>query len=165
MSYEEALDALYAAEPGAFTAERGRLARELRAEGRRVEAERLAKLRKPTAAAALLNALAREERRDVDLLLDAGHRLQQSQAGVLQGGERETFERARATERDALRRLLAAAGRRGASPPVLRQVEQTLRTAAVSDEGRELLARGRFATPLEPSGLGLGAARSSLRPV
>jgi hypothetical protein len=155
LDLDDAIDELYGAAPEQFVAERARLARGLREEGKRDEAERVAKLRKPTAAAALLNRLAREERRDVDLLLDAGHRLRESQEGMLRGGDRATFERARATERDALRRLLASAERAGASASVLRQVEQTLRTASVSEEGRELLARGRFETPLEPGGFGL----------
>ena len=59
----------------------------------------------------MLNRLARRERRDVDLLLDAGHRLRRARAGVLHGAERETFEDARRNESDARKRLRQAAER------------------------------------------------------
>src|SRR5205085_1267793 len=58
------------------------------------------------------------------------------------------------TEREALRRLTQQASELlgGASSQALSQIGSTLRTAAVSEEGRELLARGRFTTPLESEG-------------
>ncbi len=160
MTLDEAIDELYGADLDAFTAERTRLARELRTEGSRDEALELQQLRKPTVAAWALNQLARRNRRYVDLLLDAGHRLREAQAAALRGEEREAFERARATERDALRRLrkeaerLLREDRGGASPAVLSQIDETLRTAAISEEGRERLARGRFTAPLVPEGFG-----------
>src|SRR5512141_3189256 len=145
MTLDEAIDELYGADLRAFVAERARLVRELRAQGDREDAEELAKLRKPTVFAWTLNQLARRERRDVDLLLDAGHRPREAQAGVLHGGDRVEFERARDLERAAARLL------GGSSSSVLPQVSSTLRSAAVSEEGRELLARGRFTVPLEPA--------------
>jgi hypothetical protein len=145
MTFEEAADRLYGVPLDEFTAERTRLAKELGGD----EGKALAGLRKPTTAAWILNRLAREHRRDVDLLLDAGHRLREAQAGVLKGDERETFERARKQEADALRRLVREAQALGASGSALQQVEQSLRAAAVSEEGRELLARGRFVKPVE----------------
>ncbi|MDX6473357.1 MAG: hypothetical protein QOK22_2173 [Gaiellaceae bacterium] len=160
MTLDDAIDELYGAELAAFVALRATLVRELRAQGDTEDAERLAKLRKPTVFAWTLNQLARRERRDVDLLLDAGHRLREAQAGVLRGADRTEFERARQIEKDALRRLEhAAAGllaekRGGASNSLLQQISSTLRTAAVSEEGRELLARGSFVAPLESEGFG-----------
>jgi hypothetical protein len=68
---------------------------------------------------------------------------------VLRGDERESFESARKQEVDAMRRLLREAESLGASGSALAQVEQSLRAAAVSEEGRELLARGRFVKPFE----------------
>jgi hypothetical protein len=154
MTYDEAADALYGVQLEDFVAERTRLARELRAEDRADDAAAVAKLRKPTLAAWALNQLARQHRRDVDLLLDAGHRLREAQAGVLRGGERDAFEQARKTEADALRRLARAAqsllGGAG-SGAVVGQVDRSLRAAAVSDEGRERPARGRFSKPLDPA--------------
>src|SRR5437868_15153903 len=104
MDLEGAIDELYGASLEDFVSERTRWAKEWREAGSREQAEAVAKLRKPTVAAWVLNQLARRNRRDVDLLLDAGHRLREAQAGVLSGKEREGFEQARKTERDALRR-------------------------------------------------------------
>jgi hypothetical protein len=158
VTLDEAIDELYGADLDAFTAERTRLARELRGGGSRDEALELQQLRKPTTAAWALNQLARRNRREVDLLLDAGHRLREAQAAALRGDERESFEHARTTEREALRRLnqeaerLLREERGGASPAVLSQIDETLRAAAISEDGRERLARGRFTAPLVPEG-------------
>src|SRR5438876_11848144 len=105
MNIEQAIDELYAADLEQFVAERTRLAKALRDAGDREGAEAFAKLRKPTVAAWVLNQLARRNRREVDLLLDAGHRLREAQAEALTGEEKGEFERARKTERDALRSL------------------------------------------------------------
>ncbi len=154
MTLDEALDHLYGVDSEAFVAERKRLARELKDAGDAASADAVAKTRKPTVAAWALNQLARKQRRDVDLLLDAGHRLRQAQEGVVGGADRAAFEQAQMTERDALRRLTQHASELlgGASSQALAQISSTLRTAAVSEEGRELLARGRFTAPLEAEG-------------
>jgi len=154
VTLDEALDELYGAALDEFVAERKRLAKKVDGE----EAKRLAALKKPNVAAWVLNQLARRERRDVDLLLDAGHRLRQAQAGVLRGAEKESFEDARRKESDALKRLTKAAERllrdaRGtASASTLTQVNESLRAAAITEQGRELLARGRFTEPLRATG-------------
>ncbi len=154
MTLDDALDHLYGVDPAEFVAERKRLARELKNAGDTASADTIAKTRKPTVAAWALNQLARNQRRDVDLLLDAGHRLRQAQEGVVGGDDRAAFEQAQSTERDALRRLTQHASELlgGASSQALAQISSTLRTAAVSEEGRELLARGRFTEPLESEG-------------
>jgi hypothetical protein len=166
VTLDEATDHLYAVDLDAFVAERTRLARELRDAGDRAGAERVAKLKKPTVAAWALNQLARQRRRDVDLLLDAGHRLRQAQEGVVGGADRETFEKAQKTQRDALRRLTQQASQLlgGASSQASSQISGTLRAAAVSEEGRELLARGRFTTPLEPEGFDVFGSLPASRP-
>jgi hypothetical protein len=154
VTLDEALDELYGAALDEFVAERKRLANKLGGD----DAKEVAALKKPNVAAWVLNQLARRERRDVDLLLDAGHRLRQAQAGVLRGAEKETFEDARRKESDALKRLTKAAERllrdaRGsASASTLAQINESLRAAAITEEGRELLARGRFTEPLRASG-------------
>lgn len=142
MTLDEALDELYGAPPEAFVATRTRLAKELGGD----EGAAFAKLRKPTRAAAILNRLAREQRRDVDLLLDAGHRLRQA------GLDKAAIDRARTAESGALKRLAQAAERLGARGRAPAQVAESLRAAVVTEEGRELLARGRFVEPLRASG-------------
>jgi len=150
---EDALDELYSVDLAEFVATRKRLAQELRAAGKKDDAAALAAARKPVLSAWVLNRLARSERRDVDLLLAAGHRLRQAQSSLLRGGGRDEFANARDAQEPALARLTEAArallegGREGASPSVIAQVGATLRSAAVGDEGRALLARGRFEKP------------------
>src|SRR6266536_2491167 len=114
MSLDEAIDELYGADLDDFVAERARLAKGLREEGDGAGAQTMAKLRKPSVASWVLNQLARRNRREVDLLLDAGHRLREAHAGALSGAEREAFE-----------------------------------------DGRELLARGRFVQPMRGQGFDL----------
>jgi hypothetical protein len=158
MTLDDAVDRLYSVELADFTEERNRLAKELRDEGRRDEAAEVAKLRKPTVAAWAVNQLARRHRRDVDLLLDAGHRLRQAQAGVLRGSDKEEFERARATEREVVQRLTNEAAELlggSTSSATLAQIAETLRAAVVSEAGREQLARGQLAAALEPEGFGV----------
>jgi hypothetical protein len=134
VTFDDAVDELYGAALEEFVAVRNRLAKELGGD----EGKQLATLRKPNIAAWTLNQLARQSRREVDLLLDAGHRMRQ--AGV----EREAFQQARAKEADALKRLTKAAEELGVSAAVIAKVNAALRAAAVSEQGRELLARGRF---------------------
>ena len=167
MDLEVATDELYAAGLDEFVSERSRLAKALREAGRTEDAQAFAKLRKPTVPAWVLNQLSRRSRRDVDLLLDAGHRLREAQAVALAGKEKDEFERARKTERDALRTLnkeaerLLIAERGGASASVLNQVGEALRAAAISETGRETLARGRFTEPMRAEGFDVKLARDS----
>ena len=162
MTLEDAIGHLYGVDLDDFAAERTRLAKELRSAGQKDDAAAVAKLRKPTVAAWVLNQLARRNAREIDLLLHAGHRLRTSQAGVVRGGTREAYEQARQAEADALRHLgreaeaLLRSERGGATDATVVQIVNGLRAAAVSDEGRERLARGTFVRPPEePSGFGL----------
>ncbi len=168
---DEAADQLYASSLEDFVSERKRLVKELRAAGKPADAETLAKSRKPNVAAWVLNQLARRNRRDVDLLLDAGHRLRETQAGVLGGQDREAFERAQTTQSDILRRLrskaeqLLKAERSGAAATVLNQIEEALRATAISETGREALARGRFVEPPRAEGFDVVSQLAGVPPI
>jgi hypothetical protein len=158
LDLEGAIDQLYSVDLSEFTSHRNSLAKELRGEGRRAAAEQVKELHKPTLAAWTVNQLARRNRREVDLLLDSGHRARDAQRGLLSGEERGGLEQALKTERRALQDLLGSARtilrERGSEPQpaLLEKVSQTLRAAAVTDEGREALARGRLTEELEPAG-------------
>jgi hypothetical protein len=154
LDLEDALDELYDGELADFTARRDTLAKALRDEDRTEDAERVKQLRKPTVPVWIVNQLARRNRRDVDLLLDAGHRAREAQRGVLSGSARDELEQALQSERIALQRLTAAAHDLSDAPSAstIERVARTLRAAAVTDEGRELLARGRLTAELEPPG-------------
>ncbi|MGH3019504.1 MAG: hypothetical protein ACRDNR_05000, partial [Gaiellaceae bacterium] len=161
LDIDQELDRLYGAAPSEFVAERRRIERALRDEGRRGEADDVKALAKPTTAAWIVNQLAREKRRDVDRLLAAGERLRTAQRAAVAGEGASSFDEAREEESEARRRLTEAAdsllAERGqkASQPMLDQVDQTLRAAAVLDEGRELLASGRLVRELESGGFEL----------
>src|SRR5581483_743499 len=79
-------------------------------------------------------------------------------AAVLRGASRDVFQRARSDEAKALGRLLDQAEavlEDRASATVLGQIRESLEAAAVSDEGRALLARGRFSAPITRHGFDL----------
>jgi hypothetical protein len=158
LDLDAAIDELYSLDPDEFTTRRNELAKQLRGDGRRAAADQVKDLRKPSLPAWAVNQLARRNRREIDLLLDAGHRARDAQRGVLSGEDRGGLEQALQTERQALQTLNSAARavlreRRSEPPPALLQkISQTLRAAAVTDEGREALARGRLTKELEPAG-------------
>jgi hypothetical protein len=170
MNLDEASDQLYSSSLDDFVSERTRLAKELRTAGKPEDAGTLSESRKPTVGAWVLNQLARRNRRDVDLLLDAGHRLREGQAGALGGHDREAFVRAQKTQSDLLRRLRGEAERllreeRGvAAATVLNQVEEALRATAVSETGREALARGGFVEPPQAEGFDVVSELAGMAP-
>jgi hypothetical protein len=152
---EDELDRLYGVPLAEFVAERTRLATALRKEGRRAEAEQVKELRKPSVSVWTVNQLARRDRKDLDLLLDAGTRLAAAQRALLTGGDKKAFEQASNDEREALNRLSKKAqsilAERG-STATLERVNSTLRAAAVSETARPDLARGRLVSDVDPTG-------------
>ena len=146
MSLEEELDRLYALPLNEFTAARDELAKRLRADGERDLADEVKGLRKPTVAVWLVNQLAREREMDVKRLLKAGEALGKAQASA------KGFAEARSDEQHALGRLASAAREAGVGPQAADRAIQTLRAASLTDEGRDLLKRGRLTEELEPPG-------------
>ena len=108
-------------------------------------------MKKPSVAAWVVNQLARKHRKDVDLLLDAGYRIREARAACSTGrsagalrGPTPPAESARCAARrgeESARRARHSSASRG-----------RLRAAGVTDEGRELLARGRFTGDLALQG-------------
>jgi hypothetical protein len=145
---EDELDRLYGLPLNDFTAARDEIAKRLRGEGERELADEVKALRKPTAAVWVVNQLAREREVDVKRLMKAGEALAKAQASAT----REDFQQARADEQHALERLASAAREAGVGPQAADRAVQTLRAASLTDEGRELLKRGRLTEELEPPG-------------
>jgi hypothetical protein len=150
---ERELDGLYQVPPGGFTAARDALAKRLRDEGEREQAEQVKKLRKPPAPVWLVNRLSRERELDVQRLAKAGEALGKAQAGGLSS---EDFVAARDEEQRSLERLHDAARelaeREGVGAPSVERATQTLRAASLTDEGRKLLKQGRLTEELQPPG-------------
>jgi hypothetical protein len=149
---ERELDRLYQLPPGEFTAARDELAKRLRDEGEREQAEEVKKRRKPPVAVSLVNLLARERELDVQRLAKAGEALTASQ----RKGDADAFEEARSEEQRALERLSQAAReiaeREGFGGSAVERATQTMRAASLTDEGRGRLKQGRLAEELQPPG-------------
>jgi hypothetical protein len=140
----DALEQLYAAEPDAFVAERKRLERLLRDDGRADEADELAKLRKPAAPVFAANRLAREHQEEVAGLIAAGERLAGAQgrgaADELRGAQRELGELITSLVRQA-----------ELSDAMEQRLAVLLRAAALDPDSAALLRRGVLAEEVEPT--------------
>jgi hypothetical protein len=137
---DDVADQLYGLPLEEFTRARNEAAAELRKAGRREEADAVKALRKPTAAAAALNRLVREHRRELEDFLAAAAELRDAQfAG------KGDLAAATKRERDVLGKLVRAGGS---------GVRQSLEAAAVDDEAAQQLLEGRLAQELEPRGFG-----------
>ena len=149
---EELLDRLGAAPFDDWVAARDALAKELRNDGRREEADEVKKLRKPPAPVWAANQLARRRPRCIQRLVEAAERLRTAQSS-----RRDDFATARAEERDALeaavaegRSILAEAG--AESEAMVSRLERTLRSAAATEPSAVALRAGRLAEELEAAG-------------
>ena len=167
------VDELYGAPLDEFVSRRDALARSLRKEGKREEADGVKALRKPSVAAWAVNVLAREEREAVDELLAAGERLRAAHAELLDGGDPGAVQEAASAERAAVEGLVAAArgvladAGRPATDATLDRVRDTLHAAASDDTVRELVRAGRVVEDAEATGFalaGLSPGKGAKRP-
>jgi hypothetical protein len=155
---DDLADRLYGLELDEFTPARDAAAKELRKEKRRDEAAVVAKLRKPSAAAWLVNRLARERREDVDALLEAGEALRDAQERAVAGeGAGGDLREAADAERRAVDELVRAArelepGGRKPSQAALEQVRATLHAAAADPTVREGVRAGRLVREVAAGG-------------
>jgi hypothetical protein len=153
---EREIDLLYGLPLAEFVSARDELAKQARAEGRGEQAAQVKALRKPTVAAWVVNRLARERELDIQRLLKAGEGLRKAQASAAKSSSADALSNARREEQRALERLAGAAReiveREGVGAPSVERAVATLRAASLTDEGRELLKRGRLTEELEPPG-------------
>jgi len=165
---DELLDALYAAPPRAFVAERKRVADALEAAGRADEAKEVARRHKPTASVWAVNQLARRTPDDVAELLALGATLRAGQRKLLHGGgAADGFMADARTARQKVAALarraegfIAEAGQK-ATATLGRKIAQTLQAASLADdETRAKLEAGRLDADLTPPSSFGGAAPS-----
>src|SRR4051794_6591106 len=136
-------DDLYGLPLGEFTAARDALAKRLRGEKRREDADFVKGLKRPSVAAGAINLAVRAPRAD-DLLV-AREGLGSAHGALLDGlGAAAAVRAATAREREAVRDLTRLALGDDASAATEEKVRATLHAAAVDDEVRELLAAGRL---------------------
>lgn len=157
---DEEIDLLYGKPLAEFTAARDALARKLRDAGDKADADAVKALRKPTVSAWVINQIARKERMKVRSLLVAGEKLRKAHGEVLGGGQPAAVAEATEAERNATNHLVSSAEKvlsdagHSANQSTLDRIAATLRAAAVEDEGRVLLERGRLQHDLDPTGFG-----------
>ena len=155
MSIEDIARELYGLPPEEFTAARNARAKQAVADGERELAAAVRGLRRPTAAADVLNLVVRRDRATVEQVVELGVRLRAAQ-GTL--GQREL--RALDDERRALTRAVArqavdrARGEgRTVSAAVTTAVEETLRSAMVDAEAGAALLTGLLVDTFSSTGL------------
>jgi hypothetical protein len=151
---------LYGLEPEEFVAARDAVVKALRGGGRREEAAAIAKLRKPSVAAWVVNRLARDEAALVEALLDAGAKLRDVQ---LAGGSSSDLRTAVEAEARALDALMRPAGRiaRGSGSgrdAALERARDTLHAAALDPDLADEVRRGVVVRERQAIGFPLGAA-------
>ena len=131
MDLERVTDELYGAPPERFTARRDELARQAAAEGDKALAASVRALRRPTAAAWVVNHLVRQDLEAVEALVALGERMREAQS-TLSGAQMRALSRERQSVlRDLVRHAAALAGG-SVSASVTSEVEQTLR-AVIAD--------------------------------
>jgi hypothetical protein len=146
---------LYELPAGEYTKARNERAKALRPKDSEL-ADEVAKLPKPTAAAAAVNRLARREPSEVRALIQAGKRLRDAQeraVGGRAGGE--GLKEAIGEHRAALERVQREARRLKLSDAVLDRVISTFRAASIDRDLQPLLEKGLLAREVEASGFAL----------
>src|SRR3954454_21388050 len=136
-------DELYGLPDDEFTAARDALAKRLRGEKRREDADAVKALRRPSVAAGAINRAVREH--GADEVLAAGDALRSAHEALLAGGgDAARVREAMARERDAVRDFTRLALGEGASDATEEKVRATLHAASVDDDVREALMAGRL---------------------
>jgi hypothetical protein len=153
MDLDGVLDELYGAPPERFTARRDELARQARADGDKDLASAVHALRRPTAAAWVVNALARQAPEAVGDLVELGARMREAQS-VLSGSQMRALSRERQQVLAHLVRQATALAAGPVSPSVSQEVEETLRAAVSDEDAADAVRTGCLTHGLSYSGLG-----------
>lgn len=165
MDLDEVADELYAVPPDEFVALRRQRQDDARAAGDRTLAREVGALPKPTTAAWVANLLAREQRPEIEGLVELGGLLREAQES-LAGDQLRALDRQRSQLLTALTRQASALARgRGVrvGGTVETQVADTLRAAMADPEAGEALLTGRLTGAMSYSGLGTTGSRPVLR--
>ncbi|MFK5690716.1 hypothetical protein ACI3EY_13710 [Ornithinimicrobium sp. LYQ92] len=149
----EAVTAVYAVLPAEFVAARTTWVKRLRGEGMRGVAAEVAALRRPTAAAGVVNAVVRAQDPVVERLREVGARLRQAQSAM----DSATLGTLRG-DRDELLTAWVDAGRGVSARPMTAAVEAEVRDTAVAAladaSATEVVLSGSLTRALGYSGFG-----------
>jgi hypothetical protein len=153
---ETAAEELYGLPADEFAEHRTRLAKQARAAGEKALAASIGKLRKPVAAAALVNELVRQEPAELRELTRLGEQMRQAHR-ELRGPDLRALSEQRQHLLQRLTDLVRETGEQGGRPvtdAVLAQVRGTF-DAAIADEAAEAaVLSGRLTTVLSYTGFG-----------
>ncbi len=138
MDFDTVADELYAGEPAEFISARNAAVKAAKKDGDKELAARLGGLRRPTAAAAALNRLAREDAKSLAELASLGERLRDAHTR-LAGDDLRALARERAELVRAVLRELPSL-----SDPVAREVEATLEAVTTDPDVAALTLAGRL---------------------
>jgi hypothetical protein len=171
IAVDERLDALYREPPSAFVTGRDRLAKDLRDAGDRDQASRIKALRRPSAAAWLINRAALSQPEVVEEFAEASRRLGEVQGRALEGRADAATEwrDAAAREREAAAAVieagsaLAREGGEKVSAKALESATGTLQAATGDEELRYRVVSGRLEREVSAPTLGLPAGAPARR--
>ena len=152
--FDTAVEELYALPPDEFTAARNERARAAKPKDRDAAA-RIQELRRPSAAAWLVNQLVRHRPDELDAILDLGADARESQ-GRFDGAELAQLSRQRRRLVSALAREAGALADELGTPvraPVLDEVAQTLQAGMSDASAADAVRSGRLVRSLEAVGL------------
>ena len=162
MDLEGVTDELYGAPPEQFTARRDELARQAGAEGDKALAAAVRALRRPTAAAWVVNHLVREDSDAVEALVGLGERMREAQS-TLSGAQMRALSRERQSMLRELVRHATALSGGSVSASVTVEVEQTLRAVLADEDASAAVRSGCLTHGLAYSGLGPAGAGATGR--
>ncbi|HMC38980.1 MAG TPA: hypothetical protein VKI19_04905, partial [Acidimicrobiales bacterium] len=155
MDLAPVLDELYGLDPAEFTARRDALSAEARKSGEREAATAIKALRRPSAAAYVVNLMARARENDIARLLELGGQMRQAQE-ALSGDDLRALGRQRQQLIGGMageaRRLAAESGH-PVSESVAREVEATFEAALADPWAGEAVRAGRLVRSLHRSGM------------
>lgn len=149
------VDELYALPTASFTAERNSRAKVARGAGDRALAAAITALPKPSASAALVNRLVRDDESALQRVIDLGEELRRAQDGPDRDRLRELGTRRRDLLTEVARVAAGRAEQDGTrvSAAVLEEFQQTLQAALVSEDASRAVRSGRLVRALEADGL------------
>jgi hypothetical protein len=156
MTIEDVVDELYGLDATEFVAVRDKRAREARGAGDRALADQVKGLKRPSAAAWVVNILVRHRPREIERLLRFGQSFREAQAN-LAGDELRRLGRQRHQVLGALGQeagRLAQERGQSVSQAVQRDVESTLDAALTDESAADAVRSGRLLRPLSHAGMG-----------
>jgi hypothetical protein len=164
--FDQIADELYAIRPDQFAMERDTKIREARADGHPELARELAKLRRPTQSAWLINLLWRDQREVMDQLFELGSELGQAQARASGADLQLLTAQRRQIEAALIRRGHALARDAGVtvSDSMEREAQETLAAALANPEVADVIRTGRLIRPATYAGFGTPVAVMTPRP-